>query len=95
MLEHIAVKPSVVVDHAVVCPSDPEGVRVRVINPTPDIATVYNGTMIAVLEPIEDVMTVAPIQQTDTSLRNSEDCIQVVEECQYYCLWSVSSGSKS
>lgn len=34
---------------AVVCPSDPQGVHVTLINPTPDIATVYNGIKIAVL----------------------------------------------
>ena len=55
-VEGLAIKPSVVVAHVVVGPSYP----VRVINHTLDIATVYNGTKIAVLEPIEDVMTVAP-----------------------------------
>ena len=54
-IEGLAIKPSVVVAHAVVGPS----YRVRVINHTLDIATVYNGTKTAVLEPIEDVMTVA------------------------------------
>ena len=55
-IEGLAIKPSVVVAHAVVGPS----YRVRVINHTLDIATFYNGTKTAVLEPIEDVMTVAP-----------------------------------
>ena len=82
MLERIAIKPSVVVARAVVCPSDPQGVRVRVINPTPDVATVYKGTKIAVLEPIEDVITIAPVQQPDTPLRSSEDLRQVVEGCE-------------
>ena len=81
MLERIAIKPSVVVARAVVCPSDPQGVRVRVINPTPDVATVYKGTKIAVLEPIEDVVTIAPVQQPDTQLRSSKDLRQIVEGC--------------
>ena len=62
---------------------------VRVINHTLDIATVRNGTKIAVLEPIEDVMTVAPVKQPDTPLRSSEDLRQVVEECQYFCLFEM------
>ena len=61
MLECIAIKPSAVVARAGVGTSDPEGVRVRVINHTLDIATVYHWTKIAALEPIEDVMTVALI----------------------------------
>ena len=52
------------------------------INPTPDVATVYKGTKIAVLEPIEDVITVAPVQQPDTPLRSSEDLRLVVEGCE-------------
>ena len=92
MLECIAIKPSAVVAHAVVGPPDSEGVHVRVINHTLDIATVYNWTKIAALEPIEDIMTVALIHAaTRTPLRSSEDLRQVVEECQYFCLWSVSS----
>ena len=73
MLKRFANRPSVVVAHVVVGPSDPEGVLVRVINHPLGIATVYNGTKIAVLEPNEDVMTVAPVQQPDTPLRSSED----------------------
>ena len=82
MLERIAIKPSVVVVCAVVCPSDPQGVRVRVINPTLDVATVYKGTKITVLEPIEDVVTIAPVQQPDTPLRSSKYLRQIVEGCE-------------
>ena len=65
MLERITIKPSVVVARAVVGQSDPEGVCVQVISHTLDIATVYNGTKIAALGPIEDVMTVALVQQLE------------------------------
>ena len=63
-------------------PSDPQGVRVRVINPTPDVATLYKGTKIAVLEPIKDVVTINPVQQPDTPLRSSKDLRQIVEGCE-------------
>ena len=64
-MERITIKPSVVVARAVVGQSDPKGVCVQVISHTLDIATVYNGTKIAALGPIEDVMTVALVQQLE------------------------------
>ena len=34
------------------------------------------------LEPIEDVATIAPVQQPDTPLRSSKDLRQIVEGCE-------------
>ena len=82
MVERIAIKSCVVVARAVVCPSNPQGVCVRVINPTPDVATVYKGTKIAVLEPVDDIITAASVQQQDMPPRSREDLRQVVEQCQ-------------
>ena len=72
---------SVVVAHAVDGPSDPEGVCVQVINHPLVIATDYNGSKRAVLDPIEEIMTVALVQQLEPPLRSSKDLRQVVEEC--------------
>ena len=46
------VKASVVVARAIVCPGSNHEVYISVINPTPDIATLYKGTKVAILESV-------------------------------------------
>ena len=47
----------------VVSPAGGQGVRMRVINPTPDTVTIYKGTKVATLEPVVEVTSVASIQE--------------------------------
>lgn len=47
VVERVPLKASVVVARAVVSPAGGQGVRMRVINPTPDTVTIYQGTKVA------------------------------------------------
>ena len=73
VVERVPLKASVVVARAVVCPGSNHGVCMRVINPTPDIVTLYKGTKVAILEAVDDTTPVAAVKQGSTLGTTDED----------------------
>lgn len=87
VVERVPLKASVVVARAVVHPGGNQRVRMRVINPTPDMVTMYKGTRIATLRLIDDVTAVAAIQQQGSTVGSTNVALREISE---QCHGSVS-----
>ena len=82
VVERVPLKASVVVARAAVSPAGGQGVRMRVINPTPDTVTIYQGTKVATLEPVVEVTSVASIQeQGPTESKIDEQLKEITKQC--------------
>ena len=62
VLDRVPLKAFVVLAQAVTCPGGNHGVCVRAINSTTDIVTMYKGTKVATLEPVDCATLVAAIK---------------------------------
>ena len=81
VVERVPLKASVVVARAVVCPGSNHGVCMRVINPTPDMVTLYKGTKVAILEAVDDTTPVAAVRQGFTLGTTDEDLREIANQC--------------
>ena len=83
VVERVPLKASVVVARAVVIPTGGQGVCMRVINPTPDTVTIYKGTKLATLEPVDDVSTVMTVatEQGPTEGCTDDHLREITRQC--------------
>ena len=81
VVERVPLKTSVEVARAVVCPGSGYGVCMRVINPTSDHVTLYKGTKVAILEPVDDATPVAAVKQGSTLETTDEDLREIANQC--------------
>ena len=81
VVERVSLKASDVVARAVVCPGGNHGVCMRVINLTTDIVTLYKGTKVATLEPVDDATPVAAIKQGSSLGTTDEDLREITNQC--------------
>lgn len=80
-VERVPLKASVVA-RAVVSPRRSQGVCMRVINPIPNTETIYKGTKVADLDPVDDVTHVTAIQkQGPTENSINEQLINISRQC--------------